>query len=144
MDRYANIHWHGNFKEGSGRISTQSRALENVDYSYKKRFGSEEGTNPEELIASAHGACFSMAFANELTERNLEVESIDVNCKVTIKNLEITDSYLEVKVSVPGGNQKNVEEAALQAKENCPVSKVLDCNIVMDLNIENSFQAELS
>lgn len=148
MDRYANIHWHGNLRKGDGRISTQSGTLENVNYTFKKRFGSEKGTNPEELIAAAHGACFSMALANELSERNLEVESIDVNCKISTNfeegKFDITESYLDVKVSVPGGNQKNIEEAAVFAKENCPVSKVLNCDIVMDLNVENSFQAELS
>jgi len=148
MDRYAKIHWHGNLKEGEGTISTQSKALENINYTFKKRFGGAQGTNPEELIAAAHGGCFSMALANELSQRGLEVESIDVSCKISTNfeegKLDITESYLDVKVVIPGGNQKNIEEAATFAKENCPVSKVLNCSIVMDINVENSFQAELS
>src|SRR5690606_15637966 len=134
----------GDFKTGRGYLSTESGVITNEEISFKKRLGKEKGTNPEELIAGAHASCFSMALANELSLRNLEVQNIDVKCRITMNQdmngISISESYLNVNLLIPGGNRKNIEEAAISAKENCPVSRVLNCDITMDLNISESFE----
>ncbi len=76
MERTASAIWRGAFKEGSGTVSTLSGALSNISYSFATRFESQPGTNPEELIAAAHAACFSMALAAQLDSRGFKPESI--------------------------------------------------------------------
>jgi osmotically inducible protein OsmC len=68
MKRTGSAVWNGSVKEGSGKVSTESGALDGLDYSFKKRFGDEKGTNPEELIGAAHASCFSMALSLMLGE----------------------------------------------------------------------------
>lgn len=148
QQRYSNVIWHGDFKTGRGYLTTESGVIRNEEIGFKKRFDTEKGTNPEELLAAAHASCFSMAFANELGLKDLVIDKIDVNCRVTLiqdaNGIKITESYLDVNVVDPGGKRKIIEEAAKIAKENCPVSQVFKCNIKMDLNISESFENAFS
>jgi len=136
MVRSASAVWNGNLKEGNGTISTQSGVLNDSQYSFNTRFADGIGTNPEELIAAAHAGCFSMAFSAQLGERGITPQSVATTAKVTMENLTLTKSQLLVTVTAPGEDREKIEEAAKAAKEGCPISRVLNLEITMDLTIE--------
>lgn len=139
MKRSASAHWHGGIKDGKGMISTESGALNNLPYSFSKRFGDERGTNPEELIGAAHSSCFAMALSAELSKQNIVAESIDVKAEVSIEKQgdgwDIPSVHLNVSVAAPGADKNLIETAAKSAKANCPVSKLLKANITMDFSV---------
>lgn len=147
MKRSAAAHWEGNLKEGRGFLKTESGSLSNIPYSFAKRFGNEKGTNPEELIGAAHAGCFAMAFSGELEKRNLSPETIDARASVALEKsgdgFAITSIHLSVTANVPGGERSLIEDAARAAKENCPVSKLLNTEISMELNISSQENASL-
>lgn len=147
MKRSASAHWRGNLRQGQGIIHSESGSLSNLPYSFSKRFGDERGTNPEELIASAHASCFAMAVTAELEKRNLKPENIDVKAMVSLEKAgdgwEIPAVHLQVNATVPGASINEVEDAAQTAKVNCPVSKVLRAKITMDFHLESQEQASL-
>ena len=128
MDRKASAHWSGGLKDGKGTISAPSGVLNNTPYSFARRFENEPGTNPEELIAAAHAACFSMALSAQLGTE-MTAQAIDTTATVTLEKLEsgfaITKIHLDVNVNIPGGDQAKFDQAAKNAKEGCPVSRVL-------------------
>jgi lipoyl-dependent peroxiredoxin len=140
MKRNASAEWKGNLKDGSGTISTGSGLLSNAQYSFRTRFEQGVGTNPEELIAAAHAGCFSMALSNQLGSTGLTPESIRTTATVSLDKVDsgfaITTVHLDVKAKVPGADQATFEKAATAAKENCPVSKVLNAKITMDAKLE--------
>jgi lipoyl-dependent peroxiredoxin len=135
MERKASAVWNGGLKDGSGSISTDSGVLKDTGYSFSKRFENEPGTNPEELIAAAHAGCFSMALSGQLNQAGLAPESINTTAAVTIEKVEggfgITTIHLDVHAKVPGATDEQFQAAAKNAKEGCPVSKVLKAAITM-------------
>jgi osmotically inducible protein OsmC len=120
--------WNGNLKEGNGEVTVGDDVFSG-SYSYLSRFEEGEGTNPEELIAAAHAACFSMAFANILAEAGHEAESIRTTAKVQLRPLDgqptIARIELEVEGAVPGIDEAAFNEHADAAKAGCPVSRAL-------------------
>lgn len=140
MKRTSTAKWQGTLKEGKGTLSTQSPALYNLDYSFVSRFEEGIGTNPEELIAAAHAGCFSMAFSSELGKAGFTPESIETSCTITLENLTISSSHLKVRANVPGIDQETLKRIANEAKTNCPVSRVLNLEITMELEPEHAFQ----
>jgi osmotically inducible protein OsmC len=137
MVRTATAVWNGNLKEGNGKVSTQSTALSDMQYSFKTRFEDGVGVNPEELIAAAHASCFSMALSGQLGERGITPQSIETQAAVTMENLTLTKSALTTTVRASGADREKITEAANAAKEGCPISKVLNADITLDLTIEN-------
>lgn len=136
MTRKATAIWHGGLKEGNGTITTDSKVLSDSPYSFRTRFESEPGTNPEELIAAAHSGCFSMALSGQLAEQGITAESIETTASVTMENLAITKSHLDVVVKAPGADQAKFDTAANNAKVGCPISKVLNAEITMTARLE--------
>ncbi|WP_022696550.1 OsmC family protein [Euryhalocaulis caribicus] len=134
--------WSGTLKEGSGRISTESGVLDASPYGFNTRFEDEPGTNPEELIGAAHAGCFSMALANELEQAGIAASNISAAASVKLISddggFTITAVDLNVSVFASGAEDDAVEKAANTAKENCPVSKLLNAEITMDLHINPS------
>jgi lipoyl-dependent peroxiredoxin len=135
MKRNAKAVWNGSGKDGSGKLSTQSTTLDQVQYSYKSRFEQGVGTNPEELVAAAHAGCFSMKLSFVLNEAGFTADQIDTQCDITLDNGAITSSHLIVKAKVPGISKEKFEEAANNAKENCPISKLYKTNITMEASL---------
>jgi lipoyl-dependent peroxiredoxin len=135
MKRSATAVWHGSGKEGSGKMTTKSTAINNAQYSYKSRFEQGVGTNPEELIAAAHSGCFSMKLSFVLGAAGFEPESIETISDVDFDNGVIKSSHLTVKAKVPGISPEKFQEVAKDAKENCPVSKALSITITMDAEL---------
>jgi osmotically inducible protein OsmC len=139
MKRTAKAHWNGNLKEGKGEISSQSTVLNQTPYSFKTRFDSGTGTNPEELIAAAHAGCFTMSvgatleragfLANDLnTEATLEVDLVDLN--ITGIHLDLTASLIN------GVSAETFHEIAQGAKANCLVSKALKVPVTLSVSYQ--------
>lgn len=139
MQRKANAVWKGTLKDGKGVISASSGALNNTPYSFATRFENTPGTNPEELIAAAHAACFSMALSAQLSTANLNPTSIETSANLTLEKLDsgwtITAVHLDVVGQVPNADSAAFMKAAETAKANCPVSKVLKANITMSAKL---------
>jgi osmotically inducible protein OsmC len=131
MKRFATANWQGTGKEGKGNLTTQSNVLNKTSYAYNTRFENEKGTNPEELIAAAHAGCFSMKLSFNLTKAGFTPENIDTRCEITLDPAQgaITDSALTVTAKVPGISKEKFDELVQDAKQNCPVSKVLNTKI---------------
>jgi osmotically inducible protein OsmC len=132
MKRTATAVWNGSGKEGGGKLTTQSKALIDLAYSWHTRFGDQTGTNPEELIAAAHAGCFSMKLSFVLGAAGFTPESIETTCSINIDNGVIDTSHLVVRARVPGMTMERFRECAEEARATCPVSKALNLNITMD------------
>ena len=132
MPKSATAVWNGSGKEGTGHLTTQSTALNQMQYSFKSRFADGPGTNPEELIAAAHAGCFTMKLTFVLGAAGFTPDQIETKCDVTLLDGAITKSYLTVKAKVPGITKEKFDECAADAKANCPVSKVLNTEIGME------------
>jgi osmotically inducible protein OsmC len=128
-DRRAEVSWKGSLLEGSGTIdSTTSGAFGGLGVTWKARSENETGglTSPEELIAAAHAACFSMALSAGLAKEGTPADELHTSATVTFQPGEgITRSALVVEGRVPGLDEAAFVEAAQAAKESCPVSKAL-------------------
>lgn len=137
----ASAEWNGGLKDGKGTISSDSGALSNLRYSFTTRFEDAVGTNPEELIAAAHAACFSMALSAQLGNANLTPESIRTTATVTLDKKDggfgVVSSHLQTVARIPGASQEAFETAANNAKAGCPISKLLNTEITMDARLES-------
>jgi len=136
MKRSASAVWKGGLKDGTGTVSSESGALSNLPYNFRMRFENEKGTNPEELIAAAHSACFSMALSKILEDAGMKAESISTKATVTLEQsgggFAVTSSALETRVKIPNADQAAFQKAAETAKSGCPISKLLNAAITLD------------
>ena len=139
MQRKASAVWKGGLKDGKGTVSSTSGVLSNTPYSFTTRFENTPGTNPEELIAAAHAACFSMALSAQLGEAKLTPDNVSTSATLTMEKLDagwtITAVHLDVVAKVPGASSDAFNTAAQNAKAGCPVSKVLNAKITMDAKL---------
>jgi len=127
-DRKAEVVWHGDLMSGSGTIAqVGSGAFGPLDVSWASRSEEPNGkTSPEELIAAAWAACFSMALSHGLAQAGTPPEQLETSATVTFQPGEgITKGALTVRATVPGIDAAAFQEAADGAKQNCPVSKAL-------------------
>jgi lipoyl-dependent peroxiredoxin len=135
MKRTATAVWNGSGKDGTGKLTTQSTAIQQTQYSYKSRFEEGTGTNPEELVAAAHAGCFSMKLSFVLGAAGFQPESIETNAAIDFENGVLTNSHLTVKAKVPGISPEKFKECAEEAKATCPISKALNMSISMDASL---------
>jgi osmotically inducible protein OsmC len=135
MKRKATAVWKGTGKDGKGTLSTQSTVLNNTQYSFNSRFADGVGTNPEELIAAAHAGCFTMKLSFVLQEAGFTADELSTDCAITLDNGAITKSELTLKAKVPGLTKEKFDEYTKDAKENCPISKLLNTNITLDASL---------
>ncbi len=137
--RTATARYEGLGKEGKGRLSTQSGVLDNSPYGFGTRFGDENGTNPEELIAAAHAGCFTMALALELAKEGATGGTLETTARVEIdkdgEGFRIGRSDLELTADIPGIGEDKLRRLAEEAKENCPVSKLLNAEMQLTVRI---------
>ena len=140
MKRTGSAVWQGNLKEGKGSLSTQSGALKEQPYGFNTRFEDQPGTNPEELIGAAHAGCFSMALAKMLGDAGLAPERLETQAEVSLEKqgegFAITAVDLTLRARVPGATPERFDEIANQAKEGCPVSKLLNARINLKATLE--------
>ena len=135
MKRIANATWKGGLKDGKGTFSVASGTITNQNVTFRTRFEDEPGTNPEELIAAAHASCFSMAFSAQLGKVEITPESIDTACTITFENGTLSKSVLQTTVRAGGADKAKIEEAGNNAKAGCPISKVLNLEVALELTI---------
>lgn len=136
--RTANAHWEGSLLEGNGTVSLDSSGLANFEVTWPSRAEQPDGrTSPEELIAAAHSACYSMALSHGLAGAGTPPESLDTKADVTFQPGEgITGIHLTVVGRVPGIDAEAFAAAAENAKQNCPVSKALTgTNITLEARL---------
>ena len=141
MQRNASAHWTGGLKDGKGTLTAPSGVLKNTPYSFHTRFESEPGTNPEELIAAAHAGCFTMALSAQLGNAGMTAQALDTTASVTLEKTDagftITAVHLQVKAKIPGADKSKFDAAAKNAKEGCPISRLLNAKITMDAQLES-------
>jgi len=140
MERKASAVWKGGLKDGKGEFSAPSGVFSHVPYSFATRFENAQGTNPEELIAAAHAACFSMALSAQLGGANLKPQSINTTANLQMEKQDagwaITSIHLDVHAKVPNADDAAFQKSAEAAKAGCPVSKVLNAKITMNATLE--------
>lgn len=141
MKRGAKAQWQGDLKGGKGAITADSGVLKDTPYSFTTRF--EEGvtgTNPEELVAAAHAACFSMALSAQLGNAGMKPESVRTQATLTMEKLEAgwttTGIHLDVVAKVPGAEPAKFDELAEKAKAGCPISRLLNTKITLTKKLE--------
>lgn len=135
IKRKATARWEGSGKEGKGKLSTQSGTLEDTRYGYTSRFADGKGTNPEELIAAAHSGCFSMKLAFNLQGASFTADSINTEATVVLEEGGVTEVHLKTTVQAKGLTAERLKELAQDAKENCPISKLLNADITLDAQL---------
>ena len=135
MKRKGTAIWKGSGKEGTGVVSTQSKILNNTQYSYLSRFEQGSGTNPEELVAAAHAGCYAMKLSFVLGEAGFTPDELNVESTVSLEEGSIKTSHLVLKAKVPGISKDKFEEAANNAKESCPISKSLTARISLEATL---------
>jgi len=136
MQRNATAIWEDSLQQGQGWLTTQSTSLKDARFSFPTRFGNEHGANPEELIAAAHAACFSMAFAYFAEAAGAipkRVETVaELHFDLGAKGPVVTGVRLSLSAKVPGLDSQRFQAVALQAKDNCMVSRLLNTTVTLD------------
>lgn len=129
IQRSADAVWQGDLRSGKGTITTPSGVLKEDTYSFVTRFENQSGTNPEELIAAAHAACFSMAFSGVLVKQGYSPESLSTHATLTMvradAGMTIDTVRLEVEGHVPNIDEATFRTLAEEAEKGCPVSRLL-------------------
>jgi osmotically inducible protein OsmC len=140
MKSKASAVWTGGLKDGKGTISADSGVLKDIPYSFSTRFEGQKGTNPEELIAAAHASCYAMALSLFLGNAGMKPERLAVIANVTLEqvdgNFTVTSSHLELTAKVPGAEKAAFDKAAEEAKNGCPISRLLNTRISLTSKLE--------
>jgi osmotically inducible protein OsmC len=141
FNRKAGALWTGDLKNGTGLISTQSKVLFELPYNYETRFGEEEGLNPEELIAAAHAACFSMSVASTLAKNGFTPVQTETTatCSMASKEgggHEITKMQLHVRCEVPDIDEDTFNKLVMEADQGCPLSNLLRRGLDIEISTD--------
>tara|TARA_B100001741_G_C16477104_1_gene563023 strand:+ start:73 stop:492 length:420 start_codon:yes stop_codon:yes gene_type:complete len=138
MKRKVNAIWKGNGADGNGTLTAQSGAFNNMPYSFKTRFENDNGslgTNPEELIAAALAGCFNMKLSFVLNDAGFNPEELNTEALLTFEDGKVISIELDLKAKVLGIKDEKFIELAEDAKENCPISGVLNCEIILNASL---------
>ena len=138
MVRKVNAIWNGDGAKGNGSLTAQSGAFNKMPYSFKTRFENDNGklgTNPEELIASALAGCFNMKLAFVLNEADFNPIELNTDASLTFIDGSVKSIELFLKGNVPNLSEERFIELAEDAKNNCPISGVLNCEIVLNAKL---------
>ena len=138
MKRKVNAIWKGNGADGSGILTAQSGAFNNMPYTFKTRFENDNGslgTNPEELIAAALAGCFNMKLSFVLNEADFNPEELNTEALLTFEDGKVISIELDLKAKVLGIKDEKFIELAEDAKDNCPISGVLNCEIILNASL---------
>jgi lipoyl-dependent peroxiredoxin len=139
VERTANAEWQGDLMSGSGKVSTQSRVVDNATVKWSSRAEqADENTSPEELIAAAHATCVSMALAHALAQAGTPPQRLETEATATFEQVgegfQFTTMKLTIRGQVEGLDEDGFRQAAEGAKENCPVSQALKGNVDMSVD----------
>ena len=126
--RSASVHWEGDIAKGKGTITAESGFV-TAGYSFGTRFSKDPGTNPEELLAASHAACFTMALSLALTRAGHPPEAVDTTARVHLRResqaFDVPSIELSTAVKAAGIDEEEFQRLAETAKENCPISRAL-------------------
>ncbi|MDL2284062.1 OsmC family protein [Oxalobacter sp. OttesenSCG-928-P03] len=140
MDRFATAVWQGGIKNGAGTLTTETGVLSNTPYSFSARFENGAGTNPEELIAAGHAGCFTMDLSGRLERAKMVAENIQTKATVTLDKgtggFSVTRIHLDVVARIPNVDEPAFQAAVQQAKEGCPISRLLNTEITVSARVE--------
>ena len=140
LHRSGATEWSGDLKSGKGSISVQSKALSAVAFAYQSRLQGAHGTNPEELLAAAHSACFTMGLVMMLTELGKPPAHVETLAVVTLEQTAdgfvIPSVALTLRARIPGIDEATFSDVASRAKINCPVSRLFRAEITLDAQLE--------
>ena len=140
MNRNASAVWKGNLHQGEGTLTTESGVLSETQYSHGTSFVEGIGTNPDELIAASLSGCFTMALSSELGLCGFHPECIETIATATLEELTagwtVTHMQLDVHANVPDASQARFMDAAIAAKTNCPIARLLKTNISMTATLD--------
>jgi len=140
MDRSATAVWEGGIKDGKGALTTETGALSSKPYSFSARFENGEGTNPEELIAAAHAGCFTMDLSGRLERAGMVAKKLGTKATVTLekggKGFAVTRIHLDVTANIPNVDEPAFQAAVQQAREGCPISRLLNTEITVSARVE--------
>ena len=138
MKRKVNAIWQGGGANGQGILTAQSGAFNKMPYSFKTRFENDEGdlgTNPEELIAAALAGCFNMKLSFVLNENNYHPIELNTDAILIFEDGEIVEIFLKLIAKVPEISKIIFDKLVLEAKNNCPISGALNCNISVNATL---------
>ncbi|WP_218309466.1 OsmC family protein [Alteromonas antoniana] len=128
-------------KDGKGQVSLGSGALSEQPYGFNTRFEDKPGTNPEEMIAGAHASCYAMALSFALADAGYDSGELNVDAEVTLEKdgdgFTVTASALSLNAKVAGIEEREFDAIANDAKENCPISKLLNAEISLKYDFSN-------
>ncbi|NNC95639.1 MAG: OsmC family protein [Chitinophagales bacterium] len=133
--RTANANWKGTGKEGKGTLSTQSKTLDSAPYSFHTRFEDGKGTNPEELVGAAHAGCYTMKLSFLLSNAGFVPNNLSTEAKVLFEDGAVTQVELNLQGEVDGIEEGKFVELAEEAKMTCPISKLLNTEIVLNTKL---------
>jgi osmotically inducible protein OsmC len=142
-EKTGSVHWEGQGRKGQGQISTQSGALDRYPYGFGSRFEDERGgTNPEEILAAAHAACFTMAFSFACEKAGFATSRVDTQARVNLASqgdgFLIDRIALTMKAAVTGIDEVRFQQIAEAAKRECPLSKALAA--VADISLQATLE----
>lgn len=145
ITRTARARYEGLGKTGKGWVSTQSEVLSEQRYGFGTRFENEPGTNSEELVAAAHASCFTIALSFALAAEGLADGSLETTASVKLEKegegFRVSRSDLRLTASVPGVDEARFRNLAEGAKANCPISKLLNTEMNLEVNISGAESA---
>ena len=139
ITRSATARYQGTGKDGKGALTTQSGVLKDQPYGFHSRFEDQPGTNPEELIAAAHAGCFTMALSFALAKEGVTDARLETTAKVKLEpdgsGFKVTRSDLTLAADAPGISEEQLRALAQDAKKNCPISKLLNAEMDLAINV---------
>jgi lipoyl-dependent peroxiredoxin len=138
--------WNGSWKRGNGTISTQTKTMKDVPYTFSSRFEGAPGASPEELLAAAHAGCFNQALANNFGMISFEAESISTSVSIEFGDSvaghpAIKSSHITVEANVPNISKEQFDYCVQQARNNCTISRVLKCDITSSATLRATANA---
>jgi osmotically inducible protein OsmC len=140
IERKGSVTWTGGLRDGRGAISTQSNALADYPYGFASRFEGVAGSNPEELLAAAHAACFTMSLTLALERAGFKADSLATDATVTLEQRDagyvIPTVALSLRAKVPGIAEEQFQALAHGAEANCPVSKLFNAEILLEAHLD--------
>jgi osmotically inducible protein OsmC len=139
ITRWATARYDGTGRDGKGELTTQSGVLEDQRYGFHTRFEDAPGTNPEELIAAAHAGCFTMALSFALAKEGVADARLETTARVRLdqegEGFKVSRSDLQLTADVPGLDESRLRALAEDAKKNCPISKLLNADMDLTVNV---------
>jgi len=139
MKRKVNAIWKGSGADGQGTLTAQSGAFNEMPYSFKTRFQNDNGdlgTNPEELIAAAIAGCFNMKLSFVLNENNYNPDLLNTEAILNFEDSKIVEILLKLRGKVPEISENQFKDFAIEAKDNCPISGALNCDISVNASLD--------